>query len=96
MTTTPKGPTMPDQPDLRAPVTLECQLTIDGRTYVTRQHVSRALWDDDPAARVQAEDMLRRRLGEYIARELAPPVRVVEASPGGEALWARLMTETEN
>lgn len=96
MTTTPKETYMPDQPDLRAPVTLECQLTIDGRTYVTRQDVSRALWDDDPAARTYAEDILRRRLGEHIARELAPPVRAVEQSEGGEALWSRFMTETEN
>ncbi|MFF2228627.1 hypothetical protein ACFVV7_35505 [Streptomyces globisporus] len=96
MTTTPKGTHMLDQPDLRAPVTLHCQLTIDGRTYVMRQEVSRALWDDDPAARTHAEDALRRRLGEYVARELNPPVRVIETSPGGEALWARLMTDTES
>ncbi|MFY0511823.1 hypothetical protein ACOMD4_15775 [Streptomyces anulatus] len=95
MTTTPEETHMLDQPDLRAPITLECTVAVNGRTFTMRQEVSRALWDDDPEARVYAEDALRRRLGEHIARELAPPVRVVEASEGGEALWSRLMTETE-
>nr|WP_233841798.1 hypothetical protein [Streptomyces microflavus] len=84
---------MPDQPDLRAPVTLECQLTIDGRTYVTRQDVSRALWDADPAARTHAEDIVRRRLGEHVARELNPPIRVVTHDDG---VWASLTERSES
>ncbi|MEU3700969.1 hypothetical protein AB0E82_01950 [Streptomyces anulatus] len=83
---------MPNQPDLRAPVTLECSLDVNGITYVSRQAVSRVLWDDDPAARAHAEDVLRRRLGEHIARELNPPVRVIEHD---DAVWASLTERTE-
>ncbi|MFF8467930.1 hypothetical protein [Streptomyces griseus] len=84
---------MPDQPDLRAPVIFVCTLDVNGTTFTMQAEVSRALWDDDPKARAYAEDVLRRRLGEHIARELNPPVRVFKHDDG---VWARLMDRTEN
>lgn len=94
MTTTHKETRMPDQPSHRAPVTLECQLTVGERTFTARQMVSRALWDDGhPEARTYAEDTLRRQLGEQITRELVPPIRVIEHD---DSVWASLMTETES
>lgn len=93
MTTTPKGTHMSDQPDLRAPVTLLCELKVNGVTYGMQQEVSRALWDADPGARSCAEDILRRRLGELIVRELNPPIRVVTHD---DAVWASLLDRTES
>lgn len=83
-------------PDYRAPLLLRCTVTLDGREYTAQQTVSRLDWEMyDAEYRKVGEAMLRRKLGEIIVNDLAPPVTVVEASPTGEAMHRAAMEELE-
>ncbi|NUS76687.1 MAG: hypothetical protein HOV70_10870 [Streptomyces sp.] len=93
MTTTPKGTHMPGLPPPRAPVILVCELDVNGTTFAVQQEVNRALWDHDPKARAYAEGLVRRNLGERIARELNPPIRVIEHD---DPMWISLTERTES